>query len=82
MFAWWGRAVVRARWWVLAATLALIVVGGVWGTGVFTALSGGGFDDPDSPSAIAYTKITDELGRQGADVLVPVSYTHLRAHET
>jgi len=70
MFAWWGRAVVRARWWVLAATLALIVVGGVWGTGVFTALSGGGFDDPDSPSAIAYTKITDELGRQGADVLV------------
>src|SRR5262245_46811644 len=70
MFAWWGRVVVRARWWVLAAAGALVLLGGAWGTGVFGTLSGGGFDDPNSPSSIAYSKITSELGRQGADVLV------------
>ncbi len=70
MFAWWGRVVVRARWWVLAASLVLVVVGGAWGTGVFGSLSGGGFDDPASPSSLAHSRITQELGRQGQDVLV------------
>jgi trehalose monomycolate/heme transporter len=70
MFAWWGRFVVRTRWLMLAATLVLVAVGGIWGTGVFGALSGGGFDDPNSPSSVAATKITEQLGRQGADVIV------------
>ncbi|HEX6871567.1 MAG TPA: MMPL family transporter [Micromonosporaceae bacterium] len=69
MFAFWGRAVVRGRWWILAATLALVVVGGAWGTGVFGALSGGGFDDPASPSRQAADRITQTFGRQSADVL-------------
>jgi RND superfamily putative drug exporter len=59
----------RGRWWVLAATAALVVIGGVWGTGVFGALSGGGFDDPASPSSQAAARITQELGRQGQDVI-------------
>ena len=33
MFGWWGRAVVRLRWWVVAAALALVVVGATWGPG-------------------------------------------------
>jgi uncharacterized membrane protein YdfJ with MMPL/SSD domain len=69
MFAWWGRAVVRARWWVLAASAVLVLIGGTWGVGVFGALSGGGFDDPASESSRANTRITAELGRQGQDVI-------------
>ncbi|SCG69367.1 putative drug exporter of the RND superfamily [Micromonospora echinaurantiaca] len=70
MFAWWGRMVVRLRWAVLAAAVLLVVVGSTWGAGVFGQLTGGGFDDPASESSRAYERITDELGPQGADVIV------------
>ncbi|MDO3700635.1 MMPL family transporter [Micromonospora sp. C28SCA-DRY-2] len=70
MFAWWGRAVVRLRWAVLAAAVLLVAVGSTWGAGVFGQLTGGGFDDPASESSRAYERITDELGPQGADVVV------------
>jgi uncharacterized membrane protein YdfJ with MMPL/SSD domain len=70
MFAWWGRTVVRARWLVIAAGIALALVGGLWGTGVFGAVSSGGFDDPHSESARAAGRIVAELGRQDVDVLV------------
>ena len=69
MFAWWGRAVVRARWGVLVAAAVLVLIGGAWGVGVFGTLSGGGFDDPASESSRAQARITDELGRQGNDVI-------------
>jgi uncharacterized membrane protein YdfJ with MMPL/SSD domain len=69
-FAWWGGAVVRWRRAVLAAAVVLVVVGLTWGTGVFGALTGGGFDDPDSESSRAHQRIVAELGEQGADVLV------------
>jgi len=70
MFAWWGRAVVRLRWVVLAAGLVLAVVGGTWGTGVFGSLTGGGFDDPASESSRARERITAELGNRDVDLLV------------
>jgi RND superfamily putative drug exporter len=70
MFAWWGRMVVRLRWTVLAAALALVVVGATWGAAVFGQLTGGGFDDPASESSRAAARITEELGPQGADVIV------------
>ncbi|GGL86438.1 MMPL family transporter [Micromonospora yangpuensis] len=70
MFGWWGRTVVRARWGVLAAAVALVVLGATWGTGVFGQLSGGGFDDPASESSRAAERITAELGPQGADLIV------------
>ncbi|SCL33722.1 putative drug exporter of the RND superfamily [Micromonospora pallida] len=70
MFAWWGRMVVRLRWTVLAAGLALVVIGATWGAAVFGQLTGGGFDDPASESSRAAARITEELGPQGADVIV------------
>ncbi|SCG57980.1 MMPL family transporter [Micromonospora halophytica] len=70
MFGWWGRVVVRARWAVLAAAAVLMTVGATWGAGVFGELTGGGFDDPASESSRAAERVTAELGRQGADVIV------------
>lgn len=70
MFDWWGRAVVRLRWAVLAAAVGLILVGVTWGFGVFGSLTGGGFDDPASESSRAHQRIAAELGEQHFDVLV------------
>jgi RND superfamily putative drug exporter len=70
MFAWWGGAVVRFRWLVLAGTLAVVVAGAVWGTGVFTRLASGGFDDPRSQSSQADARIQATFGRYGTDVVV------------
>ncbi|WP_244367717.1 MMPL family transporter [Micromonospora echinofusca] len=70
MFDWWGRAVVRLRHAVLGAALLLVAVGATWGAGVFGLLTGGGFDDPASESSRAAERITETLGRQGADVIV------------
>jgi trehalose monomycolate/heme transporter len=81
MFAWWGRTLVRARWWVLAATGVLVALGAVWGVGVFGALSGGGFDDPSSPSSVAHARITEELGRQEQDIIVLYSTPRATANE-
>ena len=66
----WGRAVARGRWLVLAVAAVAVLAAAGWGTGVFAALSDGGFEDPDSESATASERITDTFGRTDADVLV------------
>ncbi|HEY8453113.1 MAG: MMPL family transporter [Micromonosporaceae bacterium] len=70
MFAWWGPRVVRWRWWVLSAGLALLVAGATWGTGVFDELTGGGFDDPASESYRAQERIEAEFGTIATHLLV------------
>ncbi|HEX6968500.1 MAG TPA: efflux RND transporter permease subunit [Micromonosporaceae bacterium] len=70
MFAWWGREVVRLRRVVLAAAFVLAAIGATWGTGVFGALTGGGFEDPASESVRARERITAELGDRDVDVIV------------
>jgi len=68
-----GRLVYRRRRAVLALTTLLLVVAGVWGTSVFGALGGGGFEDPGSESSQAATAIEDRFGHLGADVIVVYS---------
>lgn len=70
MFSWWGGTMVRHRWLVLVAGLLLAGVGLSWGTGLFGALSSGGFDDPGSESFRARSQITAAFGEQGADLIV------------
>ncbi|MEE2039301.1 MMPL family transporter [Nocardiopsis sp. CT-R113] len=71
MFAGVGRIAVRHRWWVVAFAALLTVVGGVWGTGALSALTGGaGFDDPASESVRADEILAGELGRNAVDVVV------------
>ncbi len=70
MFDGWGKTVVAVRWWVVAAACALVVAGATWGAGVFGALTGGGYDDPDSESNRAAAGIARELGQRDPDLLV------------
>src|SRR5215218_7268268 len=70
MFEALGGGTYRHRRWVVAGTVGFLVFAGVWGTQVFGALQGGGFEDPDSESTRAAELATAELGRDGADVVV------------
>ncbi len=65
-----GRGMYRWRRVVLGVTALFVVFAGVWGTGVFGALDGGGFDDPASESSRAVVALEDDLGRQATDVVV------------
>ena len=70
MFETLGRGVYRRRKVVLAAAVAFLVLAGVWGTGLFGALTGAGFDDPGSDSTRARQVAEQQLGRDEADVIV------------
>ena len=45
MFEGLGRVIYRRRRWVVAAAVAFVVFAGVWGTGVFASMTGGGLAD-------------------------------------
>ena len=81
MFGWWGRAVVRARWWVLLVTAVFVTVGALWGTGVFDALAGGGFEVPNSQSSVAARRIGQTFGPLGQDGLVLYTSTDATVDE-
>jgi trehalose monomycolate/heme transporter len=70
MFEALGRLMYRRRRWVVALTLAFLVFAGIWGTGVFGKMTGGGFEDPGSESSRAFEVAARELGRDSADVIV------------
>src|SRR4029450_9464910 len=70
MFEALGRVMYRRRRWVVALALAFVVFAGVWGTGVFGKMTGGGFEDPDSESSRAFEVAAQEFGRPSADVVV------------
>ncbi|WP_106400035.1 MMPL family transporter [Actinocorallia populi] len=71
MFETWGRFVHRRRKPLLWLSLVAVVFFGVWGTGVFGALTtAGGFDTPGSGSHQAAQRIEDGFGRSEPDVVV------------
>ena len=77
MFEALGRVMYRGRRWVVALSLAFVAFAGIWGTGVFGAMTGGGFEDPDSESTRAVQVAERELGRGGGDVVVLYSSDEL-----
>ena len=70
MFSALGRSTYRRRRAVVAAGVLFLLLAGVWGTGVFGKLVGGGFEDPQSESARASAELVEAFGRDGADVVV------------
>jgi len=69
MFAWWGRTMSRFRWLVLALAAGFAALAVSWGTGVFSSLSEGGFEQPGSESERAAERIEAEVGRQDLDLV-------------
>ncbi|OLL16774.1 MULTISPECIES: MMPL family transporter [unclassified Rhodococcus (in: high G+C Gram-positive bacteria)] len=65
----WSTFVVDRRWWVLGLAVLVVVLAGVWGTGVFGRLSQGGFYDPGSESAEVQRIVDDNFGPQTADII-------------
>ena len=66
----WGKLIYRLRWPVLIASLAVVIVSGVWGTGVFGKLTGTGFENRSSESYQAAQKVREIFGDQATDLVV------------
>lgn len=59
-----ARLIVRYRWTVLIGYLISLIVLGLVGSGVFSAMKSRGFDDPGSESARAAAAVIDQFGAQ------------------
>ena len=70
LFERWGAFTYRRRKAVLVVALLFTVFAGVWGTTVFGALTGGGFEDPRSESSKAASIIESEFGAVAADAVI------------
>jgi RND superfamily putative drug exporter len=68
-----GRFTVRRRRWVLAGTLAGLLVAGALGGGVFDRLSGGGFDDPAAESSLGADRLEEAFGAGDANLVLLVT---------
>ncbi|MFC4564752.1 MMPL family transporter [Nocardiopsis mangrovi] len=77
MFASLGRFGYRGRVWVLVATAVFVAFSAVWGTGVFNAVSDGGFEDPGAESTRAAEVLAEELGHDEVDVVAVYSSVDL-----
>ncbi len=77
----WARLVARRARTVLVLGLLATVAAGVYGSGVFGALSQGGFDDPGSEAARALRLEQDTFGNQTADVVAIYSSDTLTADD-
>jgi trehalose monomycolate/heme transporter len=70
MLASLGRALQRARWFVLLAGLGLVVAAALFGSGLFPLLKSGGFEDPNSQSAQAEQLLDRQLGGSSPDIII------------
>ncbi|KII00365.1 membrane protein [Streptomonospora alba] len=69
MFAGLGRFAHRWRVLVLAATALFAAFSAVWGSGVFGAVSDGGFEPPGAESSRASDILEEEFGHDQVDVV-------------
>jgi len=69
----WGGFVGRRALAVLLAGLAVVLASGAFGASVFDHLSQGGFDDPDSESAVELDREREVFGNQTVDVVAVYS---------
>ncbi|MFJ9583185.1 MMPL family transporter [Streptomyces acidicola] len=78
MFAALGKLVHRRAKSVLLIAGLFAALGIAWGTGVFGALTAGGFQSSGSESARAAERIEDTFGRRNADIIVLYSSKTLK----
>ncbi len=74
-----GRALFRARWFVLLLGLIVVLGAALFGSGLFPLLKAGGFEDPNSQSAQAQNLLDQQLGGSRPDVVVLLRSDTLQA---
>ncbi len=72
MFAWWGRTVYRYRFIVIGATVALSLLGGVFGISLGKHVTQSGFYDDGSQSVKASVLGDDTYGRDRTSHVVAI----------
>lgn len=70
MYSLLGRAVIKARWFIVAGVVAVFAIGSTWGIGVFDEFTDGGFVSSEAESVTDAEAIEDRFGSTGADVVV------------
>jgi uncharacterized membrane protein YdfJ with MMPL/SSD domain len=70
MYSLLGRAVIKARWFIVAGIAAVFAIGATWGLGVFDEFTDGGYVSQDSQSVVDAEAIEEEFGSTGAEVVV------------
>ena len=79
MLARFGGMIYRTRWLVLGLALLVVAGAAVFGTGLFSSLKSGGFNDPASESSRAEALLDTKLGGASADVVILMSNNSLKA---
>ncbi len=77
----WGALVARRAGLVVAVSLVVAVLAGVFGVGVFGSLSNGGFDDPDSEASRERVAELEAFGNRAVDVVAVYSDDELSAQD-
>ena len=67
-----ANVVVRYRIWVLVIAVVAMVGAGLYGSGVASSLSNGGFEDPEAESVAAADALAEEFGSAPPDVIMVV----------
>src|SRR5215472_13857568 len=81
MLATLGRALYRARWFVLLAGFTVVLGAALFGSGLLPLLKAGGFEDPNSQSSQAQVLLDQQLGGSTSDVVVLLRSDTLRASD-
>ncbi|MDQ1731378.1 MAG: trehalose monomycolate/heme transporter [Pseudonocardiales bacterium] len=81
MMGWWSQRVIRWRVLVLVGAALFMVLGALWGTGIFAHVVDGGFDDPRSESSRATAELDAGIGRTDADVILLVANSRLTVED-
>ena len=79
MLARFGGMLYRTRWLVLGLALLIVAGAAVFGTGLFSSLKSGGFNDPASESSRAQVVLDTKLGGATADIVILMSNSSLKA---
>jgi RND superfamily putative drug exporter len=75
MFRMLGSFAVRRRRAVLVATVGFALIAAVVGSGAFSALRSGGFDDPGAPSSRAEDLLEEQFGQGQPNLVLLVTAT-------
>ncbi len=77
-----GGMLYRTRWIVLFFALLIVAGAAIFGTGLFSSLKSGGFNDPASESSKAQELLDTKLGGSTEDIIILMSSNSIKATDS